>query len=72
MKMFWDEQQKYITTSKTGVRYHPMVIRFCLALAAKSPSAYDDLRYNNKTDTGILVLPSRRRLKHQQLLSFVL
>ena len=40
--------------------YHPMVIRFCLSLAAKSPSAYSDLLYDGKTDTGVLVLPSLR------------
>ena len=26
MKLFWDEQQKYLRTSKTGRRYHPMII----------------------------------------------
>ena len=23
MKMFWEEQQKYMSLSKKGVRYHP-------------------------------------------------
>ena len=32
-------------------------------MASKSPSAYDDLRYDDKTDTGFLILPSRRRLR---------
>ena len=41
MKYFWEEQQKYLSSSKTGVRYHPMIIRYCLGLAAKSPSFYD-------------------------------
>ena len=40
-----------------------MVIRYCLSIAAKSPSAYDDLRYDEKAGTGFLVLPSRRRLR---------
>ena len=35
MKMFWEEQQKYMSSSKKGVRYHPMIIRYCLGLAAK-------------------------------------
>ena len=35
-----------------------MIIRFCLSLAAKSPSCYEELR-NSK----VLVLPSQRRLK---------
>ena len=64
MKLFWEEQQKYIKSSSySSVRYHPMIIRFCLSLAAKSPSAYSDLRYDGKTDTGVLVLPSLRTLR---------
>ena len=62
MKLFWNEQQKYINTSKHGLRYHPMVIRFCLNLASKSSAAYDEIRYEQK-GTGFLVLPSRRRLQ---------
>ena len=37
---------------------HPMIIRFCLSLVAKSPSCYEELR-----NSGVLVLPSQRRLK---------
>ena len=40
-----------------------MIIRFCLPLAAKSASAYDDIRYEEKSATGILILPSRCRLR---------
>ena len=29
MKFFWEEQQKYLSANKTGVRYHPMIIRYC-------------------------------------------
>ena len=25
MKFFWEEQQKYLSSSKTGVRYHPQI-----------------------------------------------
>ena len=35
-----------------------MIIRFCLSLAAKSPSAYDEMRNLN-----ILILPSRGTLR---------
>ena len=63
MKMFWQEQQKYISSSKKGVRYHPMIIRYCLSLAAKSSSFYDEIRYDEKNKSGFLVLPSRRRLR---------
>ena len=37
-----------------------MIIKFCLNLAAKSSSAYYDLRYDSKMGSGILVLPSTR------------
>ena len=53
MKLFWEQQQKLFTSSQKGVRYHPMIIRFCLSLAAKSPSCYEELR-----NSGVLVLPS--------------
>ena len=64
MKLFWDEQQKYVRTSKTGRRYHPMIIKYCLNLAAKSTAAYSELRYDSATSSGVLVLPSLRTL-HQ-------
>ena len=63
MKFFWEEQQKYLKSSSTGVRYHPMIIRYCLSLAAKSSAAYDEIRYDEKKGTGFLILPSRRRLR---------
>ena len=64
MKLFWDEQQKYISSSSpASIRYHLMIIKFCLNLAAKSSSAYKDLRYGSTTVTGIVFLPSLRRLR---------
>lgn len=64
MKFFWEQQQQYIKCSPSGVRYHPSIIKYCLSLHAKSASAYKDLRHDPKTGTGILVLPSERRLRH--------
>lgn len=58
MELFWQQQKKMLQTSTKGVRYHPMIIRFCLSLAAKSPSCYEELR-----NSGVLVLPSQRTLK---------
>ena len=58
MKLFWEQQKKLLASSRSGVRYHPMIIRFCLSLHAKSPSCYEELR-NSK----VLVLPSQRRLR---------
>ena len=50
MKLFWEEQQKYISSSSpTSIRYHPMIIKFCLDSAAKSSSAYKDLQYDSTT-----------------------
>ena len=64
MKLFWEEQQRYINTSSPGsIRYHPMIIKFCLSLAAKSSTAYSGLRYDSKTGSGILALPSLRTLR---------
>ena len=58
MKLFW-EQQKQFTKNKSATSnlYHSMIIRFCLSLASKSASAYDELRSSN-----VLTLPSCRTL----------
>ena len=40
-----------------------MVIKFCLNLASKSQSAYKELRYDQKTGSGVLILPSSRTLR---------
>ena len=58
MDLFWQQQKKLLTCSFNGVRYHPMIIRYCLSLATKSPACYEELR-----KSGILVLPSQRTLK---------
>ena len=64
MKLFWKEQQKYLNVSNSSIiRYHPMIIRFCLNRVAKSSSAYSNLRYNSKDGTGILVLLSLQALR---------
>ena len=35
MKLFWEKQQKYLNIfCKTSIHYHPMIIRYCLALQA--------------------------------------
>ena len=39
-----------------------MIIKYCLALQAKSPAAYEQLRLQ-KDGTGVLVLPSKRTLR---------
>ena len=57
MKLFL-EQQRALIGKGTGVMYHPMIIRFCLSLAATSAFAYDELRPSN-----MLTLPTRRTLR---------
>ena len=57
MKLFW-EQQKSSQNKGSGVRYHPMIIRFCLSIASKSASAYNKLRSSN-----VLTLPNLRTLR---------
>ena len=39
-------------------KYHPMLIRFCLSLHAKSAAAYEELR-----SSKIMTLPSQRTLR---------
>lgn len=56
MNLFWNEQKRLATTSQ--YKYHPILIRFCLSLAAESAKVYDELR-----DSKVLVLPSRRTLR---------
>ena len=56
MKLFWEQQK--LASKKKWMQYHPMIIRFCLSIASKSASAYDELR-----DSGVLRLPSRRTLR---------
>ena len=63
MKLFWDAKQKHLRTCKIGRRYHPMIIKYCLDLAAKSTSDYSELRNDSATGSGVLVLPSLRTLR---------
>ena len=66
MKLFWEEQQKYLS-SKTGVRYHQLIIRYCLGLAAKSPAVYEEIRYNENTNSVFLILPSLYHINCPQI-----
>ena len=64
MKLFWEEQQQYLSASNSkSVRYHPQIIKFCLSLAAKSSSTYSDIRDDKSSGSGTLVLPSLRTLR---------
>ena len=58
MSLFWQQQKELMKTGGKNARYHPMLIRYCLSLASKSKSTYEELR-----NSGILVLPSTRTLR---------
>ena len=32
MKFFWEDQQRYLKSSPTGIRYNPIITRYCLSL----------------------------------------
>ena len=59
---FFREKQKCLNVSWKTTHYHPMIIRYCSALQAKSAAAYNEIPYE-KTGTGFVVLPSQRRLR---------
>ena len=63
MKFFWKEQQKYLKSLSNGIRYHPMIIRYCLSLASKSVAPYDEIQYDANKCTEFVILPSRRGLR---------
>ena len=52
MQLFWEQEKLHAKNNPKAIKYHPMIIRFCISLAAKSASTYDELR-----NTGILTLP---------------
>ena len=45
------------------VQFYLFKTSYCLNLAAKSSSTYSDLRYDSKSGSGILLLPSLRTLR---------
>ncbi|XP_033730198.1 LOW QUALITY PROTEIN: uncharacterized protein LOC117319517 [Pecten maximus] len=55
--LLWEQQMKFSRSGKNGMRWHPMIIKWCLYLRHKSSKAYDVLR-----DSGFIILPSARTL----------
>ena len=58
VKMLWEQQQFFFSNPTSKMIYHPMVIRFCLSLAMKSASSYDEFQ-----SAKILKFPSLRTLR---------
>ena len=56
MNLFWLQPQKLFSSSAKSMKFHPMIIRFCLS--AKS-ACYEELRNSN-----ILKLPSQRTFRN--------
>ena len=58
-RLFWDQQRKACSLSdKRSMRWHPLIIKWCLYLRHLSGKAYETLR-----DSGVLKLPSQRTLR---------
>lgn len=58
-QLFWQEQHEAAKKANAkGMRWHPMMIRWCIYLWHKSSGAYDLLR-----ESGCLKLPSQRTLR---------
>lgn len=57
--LFWKQQFNALKTANPrSLRWHPLIIKWCLFLHHKSSGAYKTLR-----ESGILVLPSERTLR---------
>ena len=57
-RLFWSQQAKFNNLAdKRGMRWHPMLIKWCIYLKSKSTSTYDSLRHS-----GFIKLPSERLL----------
>ena len=64
MKFFLEEQHNYSNVScKISIRCHQMIIQYFLALKAKSAAVDNEIRYDEKTGTGFVVLPTQRKLR---------
>ena len=58
-RLFWDQQRKACSLSdKRSMRWHPLMIKWCLYLRHLSGKAYETLK-----DSGIIKLPSQRTLR---------
>jgi hypothetical protein len=56
--LFWEQQKKQaLRMDARAMRWHPLMIKWCLALRQNSPSAYSFIR-----ESGMISLPSDRTL----------
>ncbi len=58
-RIFWEEQKKAMQCKdRCQVRWHPLIIKWCLYLWHRSSGAYETLQ-----NSGVLKLPSQRTLR---------
>ena len=56
-RVFWEQQMKFVRSSN-GIRWHPLMIKWCLYLRHPSSGAYELLRKSE-----CIQLPSQRTLR---------
>lgn len=57
--LFWEQQMKAASVKDArAMRWHPLMVKWCLYLQHKSSGAYELLR-----ESGVIKLPSQRTLK---------
>ena len=58
--IFWKQQREAIGrgVKRNGIRWHPLIIKWCLYLRHQSSEAYDTIR-----EAGCIALPSQRTLR---------
>ena len=58
--LFWEQQIKALKcTDSRQIRWHTMIVRWCLSIKPRSSSSYNAL-----SNSGVLVLPSDRTLRN--------
>lgn len=57
-RIFWEQQKMAVGKSPKGMRWHPLMIRWCLYLRHQSSKAYETIR-----KSGCFSLPSQRTLR---------
>ena len=57
-RIFWQQQKEASSRSGRGIRWHPLMIKWCIYLRHQSSKAYETLR-----DSGCVRLPSQRTLR---------
>ena len=56
--IFWKQQKEAAERSPKGMRWHPIMIKWCIYLRHLSSKAYETLR-----ESGCIALPSQRTLR---------